>query len=186
MPEGCSTWPAIWEVYPINWPSGGEFDIVEGVNNQPLNSATMHTSPGCKMPPSAGNPHRKQLGTDNYNNCDGLANGNAGCGVSFPKNGPPSFGPAFNKAGGGWYERDILCSRRFTHFIYALGSFSNGQRLTSVYGSGQGTIRTYHRKSNLLLAFLLTHPSMANPTRIFRTRAAISMSTSKRTTLSSI
>lgn len=104
MPEGCSTWPAIWEVDLNNWPSGGEIDVLEGVNNQPVNSATIHTTPGCEMPPSAGNPNRTQLGTDNSNDCNWLVNYNAGCGVSFPTDGPPSFGPAFNKAGGGWYE----------------------------------------------------------------------------------
>ncbi|KAF9523112.1 glycoside hydrolase family 16 protein [Crepidotus variabilis] len=104
MPEGCGTWPAIWELYPYNWPSGGEVDIVEGVNNQPVNAATLHTNGGCSMPPSSSwGSKRKQLGTDNQNNCDWRANYNAGCGVSFPKDGPPSFGPAFNKAGGGWF-----------------------------------------------------------------------------------
>ena len=107
MPEGCGTWPAIWEVYPRDWPKGGEFDIVEGVNNQPTNFATMHTTAGCTMPPSSKpggsqNPIRVQSGTDNQNDCNWEVNYNAGCGVSFPK-APPSFGPDFNQAGGGWY-----------------------------------------------------------------------------------
>jgi hypothetical protein len=33
MPEGCGTWPAIWEVQENGWPAGGEVGIVEGVNN---------------------------------------------------------------------------------------------------------------------------------------------------------
>ncbi|KAF9524554.1 concanavalin A-like lectin/glucanase domain-containing protein [Crepidotus variabilis] len=107
MPEGCGTWPAIWEVYPGWRPTGGEIDIVEGVNNQPVNFATIHSTTGCSMPPSSPPgtvlSNRTQLGTDNQNNCDSFVNNNAGCGVSFPKNGAPSFGPAFNKAGGGWF-----------------------------------------------------------------------------------
>ncbi|KAF9524553.1 concanavalin A-like lectin/glucanase domain-containing protein [Crepidotus variabilis] len=104
MPEGCATWPAIWELYPTNWPSGGEIDIIEGVNNQAANQATIHTTSGCSMPPSS-NPasNRTQLGSDTQNKCDWEVNYNAGCGVSFPKSGPPTFGPAFNKAGGGWF-----------------------------------------------------------------------------------
>ncbi|KAF8970936.1 glycoside hydrolase family 16 protein [Flammula alnicola] len=29
MPQGCGTWPAIWETQATNWPDGGEIDIVE-------------------------------------------------------------------------------------------------------------------------------------------------------------
>jgi beta-glucanase (GH16 family) len=32
MPYGCGTWPSIWMLGP-NWPSNGEIDIIEGVNN---------------------------------------------------------------------------------------------------------------------------------------------------------
>jgi hypothetical protein len=45
------TWPAVWEVGD-NWPYGGEVDIVEGVNDQAPNRATLHTGPGCTMPSS--------------------------------------------------------------------------------------------------------------------------------------
>lgn len=51
MPEGCATWPAVWEVG-ANWPNQGEVDIVEGVNNVSPNQATLHTSSGCTMPSS--------------------------------------------------------------------------------------------------------------------------------------
>jgi hypothetical protein len=74
MPEGCGTWPAIWEVKEDGWPAGGEVDIVEGVNNVGPNrcgvmlrtrlcsdsqtdSMTLHTNPGCTMP-----DNRNQLG----------------------------------------------------------------------------------------------------------------------------
>eukprot|EP00618_Florenciella_parvula_P033939 CAMPEP_0119522638 /NCGR_PEP_ID=MMETSP1344-20130328/37909_1 /TAXON_ID=236787 /ORGANISM="Florenciella parvula, Strain CCMP2471" /LENGTH=160 /DNA_ID=CAMNT_0007560687 /DNA_START=31 /DNA_END=510 /DNA_ORIENTATION=- len=32
MPTGCATWPAFWLVGP-SWPSGGEIDIIEGVDD---------------------------------------------------------------------------------------------------------------------------------------------------------
>ncbi|KAJ3523900.1 hypothetical protein NM688_g8650 [Phlebia brevispora] len=45
MPEGCATWPAVWEVGD-DWPNQGEVDIVEGVNNISPNQATLHTAAG--------------------------------------------------------------------------------------------------------------------------------------------
>lgn len=46
MPQGCGTWPAVWELGP-DWPADGEIDIVEGVNDVVPNQSTLHTSPGC-------------------------------------------------------------------------------------------------------------------------------------------
>jgi len=40
------TWPAIWETKESNWPAGGEVDILEGVNDQGPNAATLHTLSG--------------------------------------------------------------------------------------------------------------------------------------------
>jgi len=102
MPQGCGTWPAVWEVGP-NWPSGGEVDIVEGVNDQGTNQVTLHTSPGCTMPSS-----RTQTGTSLQLNCDTSVNSNAGCGVRL---GPAaSYGPTFNSDGGGWYALERTSS----------------------------------------------------------------------------
>ncbi|KAG6917639.1 hypothetical protein DXG01_001746 [Tephrocybe rancida] len=96
MPQGCGTWPAIWETDESNWPNGGEIDIVEGVNDQGPNAVTLHTSSGCTMPSS-----RDQTGTSSQLDCNTAVNGNAGCGVRVP--GSVSYGPAFNNNGGGWY-----------------------------------------------------------------------------------
>lgn len=58
MPAGCgcvhtnSTWPAFWTCSRGVWPSGGEIDVVEGVNGFDANRASLHTSPGCMLPPS--------------------------------------------------------------------------------------------------------------------------------------
>ncbi|KAF5313915.1 hypothetical protein D9619_013046 [Psilocybe cf. subviscida] len=96
MPQGCGTWPAIWETQESGWPAGGEVDILEGVNDQSPNAATLHTLPGCSMPAS-----RSETGTPTQTSCDTSVNGNAGCGVKFPTTN--SYGPSLNSVGGGWY-----------------------------------------------------------------------------------
>lgn len=52
MPQGCATWPAAWETLESDWPASGEVDILEGVNDESPNAATLHTSSGCSMPDS--------------------------------------------------------------------------------------------------------------------------------------
>ncbi|KAG9124208.1 hypothetical protein FRC07_012404 [Ceratobasidium sp. 392] len=79
-----------------NWPNNGEIDIIEGVNDQGPNAATLHTSAGCTQPAT-----RDQSGTTTGTNCDAAVNGNAGCGVHAPT--ANSYGPALNAIGGGWY-----------------------------------------------------------------------------------
>ncbi|KAI0759554.1 laminarinase [Trametes elegans] len=98
MPQGCATWPALWEVG-ADWPNQGEIDVVEGVNDQTPNQSTLHTNAGCTVPAS-----RSQTGTATGNNCDTAATNNAGCGVQAPTSN--SYGPAFNNAGGGWYAME--------------------------------------------------------------------------------
>ncbi|KAJ7097211.1 glycoside hydrolase family 16 protein [Mycena belliarum] len=98
MPQGCGTWPAIWETDEASWPRGGEVDIVEGVNDDGANAVTLHTAPGCTMP-----AQRTETGTPGQLSCDTALNGNAGCGVRLASSSPASYGPAFNAAGGGWY-----------------------------------------------------------------------------------
>lgn len=100
MPEGCGTWPAVWETDESNWPDGGEVDIVEGVNNVEPNQSTLHTSPNCTMPANI-----TQLGTAVETDCDTAADGNAGCGVQLTED-YNSFGPGFNSIGGGWYAME--------------------------------------------------------------------------------
>ncbi|KAJ6552274.1 2 beta-glucan [Mycena vulgaris] len=95
MPQGCGTWPAVWETGGT-WPYGGETDIVEGVNDQGSNQATLHTAPGCSMAAS-----RPETGTPLQLDCDTSVNSNSGCGVKFAE--ATSYGPAFNANGGGWY-----------------------------------------------------------------------------------
>lgn len=94
MPQGCGTWPAVWTVGP-NWPYGGEVDIVEGINDIGPNQGTLHTGPGCSM-----HPHRMQTGQSLVNDCNTVT----GCGVLF--NDLASYGPSFNRNGGGWYAME--------------------------------------------------------------------------------
>ncbi|KAF8916423.1 2 beta-glucanase [Mucidula mucida] len=95
MPQGCGTWPAVWS-FADPWPGTGEIDILEGVNDQAYNQATLHTSPGCTMPAS-----RDETGVPLQNDCDTAVNDNAGCGVQLQNT--ASYGPPFNANGGGWY-----------------------------------------------------------------------------------
>ncbi|KAJ7071403.1 concanavalin A-like lectin/glucanase domain-containing protein [Mycena amicta] len=101
MPTGCGTWPAFWSNGP-NWPTGGEIDIVEGVNDYTNNQATIHTAPGCSLTtdnPSQLNASASAVtgGTD----CAAATSGNAGCGMRSSDS--KSFGPGFNSNGGGVY-----------------------------------------------------------------------------------
>jgi len=100
MPTGCGVWPAWWSNGP-NWPIGGEIDILEGVNDYTNNQATLHTNPGCSL--SSTDPDALKIAGNVITgaNCAAGETGNQGCGVrSKDRN---SFGPGFNKNGGGVY-----------------------------------------------------------------------------------
>jgi len=105
MPWGCGTWPAFWTKSAAGpWPNGGEIDIIEGVNLNTANQATLHTTPNCTqcvLPLQTGN----SLTYD----CDASIDNNAGCGVQFTQ--PNSYGRDFNANGGGYYimqlSRDV-------------------------------------------------------------------------------
>jgi len=92
MPTGCGNWPAFWTVG-ANWPTQGEIDIIEGVNNQVNNQYTLHTTAGCTSTP-IGEMTGKQLLT----NCDATVNGNTGCGTLDSN--ATTFGAPINKLGG--------------------------------------------------------------------------------------
>lgn len=98
MPTGCGTWPAWWSNGP-NWPNGGEIDILEGVNGQTQNQATLHTAEGCTASSDDSHPSTGQL-TDA--NCGSSNSDNTGCGFTDTTS-DNSFGGGFNSAGGGVY-----------------------------------------------------------------------------------
>ncbi|PSN63503.1 hypothetical protein BS50DRAFT_458362, partial [Corynespora cassiicola Philippines] len=102
MPFGCGTWPAFWTLGP-DWPSGGEIDILEGVNEQDKNGMTLHTGPGCEI----GSDHALFAGEVDTQNCDVKAEGqmdNAGCSIKHPST--KSYGAGFNENGGGVYATE--------------------------------------------------------------------------------
>ena len=110
MPQGCGTWPAFWLLGAGNsWPSTGEIDIIEGVNNQASNQMTLHTTPGCAVQNLTGqNVYTGNLKTSD---CDVNAQSqekNAGCGIVGPTNsvGTASFGPSFNAQQGGVFATE--------------------------------------------------------------------------------
>lgn len=94
MPEGPGVWPAFWSFGP-QWPSGGEIDIVEGVNDQDVNMATLHTALGCTM--HGVSQETLMSGTYLERDCN-ASGGYVGCGT---RGAPSSFGPNFNAQGGG-------------------------------------------------------------------------------------
>ncbi|KAI9510935.1 concanavalin A-like lectin/glucanase domain-containing protein [Russula earlei] len=101
MPAGCSTWPAWWTLSRKGpWPNGGEIDIIEGVNLNVENQATLHTTPECQMPPDY--LRQPQSGTSLNTDCDTSVDNNAGCGARFSNSGP-SYGKPFNENHGGYY-----------------------------------------------------------------------------------
>lgn len=108
MPHGCSVWPAWWMVGP-NWPSGGEIDIIEGVNLNTVNQYTLHTSTGCTLDTSPA-AHlvnnatgkvqaftSKVLGTQ----CASGPSNNNGC--AFLESSTTTYGHGFNELAGGVY-----------------------------------------------------------------------------------
>jgi len=99
MPQGCATWPAIWEAGLTNWPYQGEVDILEGTNDAGPNRMTLHTSDGCTMPVNPG-----QTGTTLSTDCNAFVNGNAGCSVADTRGN--SYGPSLNNNGGGWFAME--------------------------------------------------------------------------------
>lgn len=134
----CGTWPAYWLVGSdaeengnINWPTAGEIDILEGVNDDTSNSVTLHTSAGCVVDNTTSSA---ATGSDNTElaftghlksaDCDVRAPDqveNAGCSIAAPTIAPPlkrtlvsanantfpSYGTPFNAAGGGIYAMEL-------------------------------------------------------------------------------
>lgn len=89
LPYGCSVWPAFWTMG-VNWPIGGEIDIVETVNLMTTNQMAVHAQSGCTKASNS-----QQTGTNGSPNCtDG-----AGCTVL--ETSKSSVGAAFASAQGG-------------------------------------------------------------------------------------
>ncbi|ORY30224.1 concanavalin A-like lectin/glucanase domain-containing protein [Naematelia encephala] len=98
MPYGCSVWPAFW-TQGLNWPLGGEIDIMEGINQVTTNQIALHTEgQGCLA--STSNT-ASFSGTVGQTNCSTAANEDEGCIVTTTDQ--SSYGEGFAAAGGGVY-----------------------------------------------------------------------------------
>lgn len=136
MPQGCGTWPAVWETLEDGWPVGGETDIVEGVNDQGPNAATLHTTTGCTMPADTS----QMTGSWKQLDCDWLVNGNAGCGVRMSN--PNSYGPGFNANGGGVYALERT-NREMKVWFFPRGTAPTDIGTDSVNTDAWGTPAAY-------------------------------------------
>jgi hypothetical protein len=143
-PFGCGTWPALWLSDSSNWPMNGEIDVVEAVNNGTWgNSMTLHTTDDCSM-----KVKRKETGSVTSSNCYNGTNSNEGCGV---QGSTASYGPEFNKNGGGVRTTtDIIqtksmltaCPRFMLLSFEMLESASGGSRETLSHPTSPAAAQT--------------------------------------------
>ncbi|KAF2798785.1 glycoside hydrolase family 16 protein [Melanomma pulvis-pyrius CBS 109.77] len=100
MPGGiCGTWPAFWSLGSGTWPSGGEIDIIEGVNQNTQNKMVLHTDTNCKTNGLG------QSGSQSLYDCAlDSASGASGCDVNAVA--ANTFGTGFNSAVGGVYAME--------------------------------------------------------------------------------
>ncbi|TLS30574.1 hypothetical protein PpBr36_02384 [Pyricularia pennisetigena] len=95
-PFGCGTWPALWMAGLAAWPRDGEIDIMEAVHRgNDGNLQSLHTTGDCSMD----GVRRIMTGAAAKGDCFSGGEDNTGCNVRG--DGPDTFGPGFNKAGGG-------------------------------------------------------------------------------------
>ncbi|KAF2270639.1 tat pathway signal sequence, partial [Lojkania enalia] len=99
LPVGCGTWPAFWTVGLGDWPTDGEIDIIEGVNDAKGNDAALHATGECLVSSDV-----VQKSTWRSTNCNINHDGNLGCGVKFTEAG--TYGNKFNLNGGGIYAME--------------------------------------------------------------------------------
>lgn len=98
MPDGCGTWPAWWTNGQGTWPSGGEFDIIEGTHGQGKNRITLHTLSNTCVLPTVNHPGMSEYSGKLVNpNCVG------GAGCSIEDQTPNSWAKGFIDNGGGWF-----------------------------------------------------------------------------------
>ncbi|WVR04146.1 hypothetical protein IAU60_001145 [Kwoniella sp. DSM 27419] len=102
LPYGCSVWPAFWSYGKEGtWPSSGEIDVIEGVNNGWANQMALHTESGCAISTSSS----AYSGIVNDTSCYYEDNSNSGCGIT--DNSYSSYGERFAAAGGGVFVTQL-------------------------------------------------------------------------------
>lgn len=113
VPTACGAWPAFWmfgDDAQHAWPRWGEYDILESIHMTNYATTTLHTRRSCdQRDVNLGIDFVGQgwatgsLGTNKAKNCWVKAPqefSNQGCGQKLPDG---SFGPEFNKNGGGTF-----------------------------------------------------------------------------------
>mmetsp|Transcript_38441 Transcript_38441/g.108726 ORF Transcript_38441/g.108726 Transcript_38441/m.108726 type:complete len:442 (-) Transcript_38441:30-1355(-) len=113
LPTGCGTWPAYWmfgQDADHQWPTYGEFDIIEGVHRSTQTSSTLHTTEGCDQSATvAGRDFSTEWNwgdTKAADDCYIHGAGqwwNQGCSQLGLND---SMGPTFNQMGGGTYAAE--------------------------------------------------------------------------------
>ncbi|GAA5834858.1 hypothetical protein JCM5353_004902 [Sporobolomyces roseus] len=101
-PYGCSVWSSMWS-HAREWPSGGEIDIMEGVNLQTVNQVALHTVTGCYA--ESTEPSTSPNGLLASTNCDHSVNANQGCTFTDTRN--VSYGAALAENGGGIFAAEL-------------------------------------------------------------------------------
>ena len=116
-----------------NWPTTGEIDIIEGVNQANYNQMTLHTSDGCSINNSGFS------GTLETSNCYVEASdqsANSGCAIIDTDQ--QSYGDGFNNADGGVYATEWT-SDGINIWFFANSSIPSDITSGSPNPSGWGT-----------------------------------------------
>ncbi|KAK5456230.1 hypothetical protein LTS15_005549 [Exophiala xenobiotica] len=99
MPGGqCAVWPALWFLGP-DWPSHGEFDIIENVNTATMNQMSLKTNQTCFL------EGEEMYGQLVSRDCNINPENVQGCLVDSD-NVPFTYGQGFNERGGGVYATE--------------------------------------------------------------------------------
>lgn len=99
-----------WTTGFADWPSHGEIDIIEGINQQTVNLESLHTNSGCNITKSAqgGTANGDAVCDNNYQNPPSQYL-TEGCSVTDDNMlNSPSYGTSFNNNDGGVY---VMVSR---------------------------------------------------------------------------
>ena len=100
MPALCGSWQALWAVGP-DWPSGGEIDYVESVNDQTTNRMSLHTKDQLLI----SNHTQYMKGNLEEDNC-AVGEDNVGCTVLDAAD-SASSGTKFNDGSGGIFAAEF-------------------------------------------------------------------------------
>ncbi|KAJ9265970.1 CAZyme family GH16 [Paecilomyces variotii] len=134
MPESaCGIWPAFWSVG-SNWPSGGEIDIIEGVNMATQNEMVLHTQGDCKI------TNTVMTGALTADQCS-VADSTSGCTIEGTED---SFGTGFNDVQGGVYAMewtDDFIKIWFFQRNAIPQSIQDGKPDTSTFGTPMGNFQ---------------------------------------------